>query len=329
VRGTKDAKTNVKVLTVTPELLQQINTFTIEPVTADQVFVFKTMMAHNGIDRDNERFSEELLEDFASTFVGKSFLFGHKRDVPGKGIFYSAYTEVMTAEQFRLLTGEAIILPSSINKATTLWAYAYLLNNAHNDELIANIKAGIYRFVSIGFNAADLNVQNVVPRYWEYSAPGEALEGSLVWLGAQQGATTQKQHDFDKDIKMDLKAFGEILGKEVTAETVVDVVKQKLTEKDRLIAALEKSAADGKIYRKGMIDEYVSLRAKLKEVGNTPEEQGSLRKMAESYTVDFLSFEIKLLKERVEKTYPASGQVKGAAFESRDGGTDNPLIPKN
>src|SRR4030042_5966181 len=91
---------------VTPEILGKINRYALKTLSADEVFVRKYLMAHNAIDRDNERFSEKILDDFAATFPGKSFLVGHDRRGPGKGLYFDALTEEMTPDQFKALTGE-------------------------------------------------------------------------------------------------------------------------------------------------------------------------------------------------------------------------------
>ena len=78
---------------ITPEVLAKINKFAIKPLTAEEVYVRKFIMAHNAVDRDNERFSEPLLDDFAKTFPGKSFLIGHDRSALGVGLFFDSLTE--------------------------------------------------------------------------------------------------------------------------------------------------------------------------------------------------------------------------------------------
>jgi hypothetical protein len=180
---------------VTPMILAKINRYALKQLTADEVFVRKYLMAHNVIDRDNERFPEKILDDFAATFPGKSFLIGHERGGPGKGLYFDASTEEMTPDQFKALTGEEARLPIDMQKVKVLWGWVYMLKAEFNESMIANIDAGIYRHASIGFKAADITpikgeYDNIL--YWEYVPPGEALEGSLVWLGAQPGATAQK-----------------------------------------------------------------------------------------------------------------------------------------
>lgn len=181
--------------TVTPEILAKINKFALRELTTDEIFVRKYLMAHNAVDRDNERFSEALLEDFARTFPGKSFIISHDRSTLGKGLFFDALTEEMTPEQFTALTGEEAMLPNGKSTVKVVWGWIYMLKAQFNEELIGNIDAGIYRHASIGFRANDIapvKGQYDQILYYEYQAPGEALEGSLVWLGAQPGATAQK-----------------------------------------------------------------------------------------------------------------------------------------
>ena len=184
---------------ITPDILAKINKYTLELHTAEQLYVRKFLLAHNAVDRDRERFPENLLDDFAATIPAKSQLVGHTRGGPGKGLFFDAITEEMTPEQFKALTGEEPRLPENQKTVKVLWTWMYMLHydlDETNKETILNINAGIYRHVSIGFRASDLIAvkgQYDQILYWEYVAPGEALEGSLVWLGAQPGATAQKK----------------------------------------------------------------------------------------------------------------------------------------
>jgi hypothetical protein len=153
-------------------------------------------MAHNAVDRDKERFSEPLLDDFARTLPGKSLLNGHDRYTLPMGLFFDAFTEELTPEQFKALTGEEARLPEGVTMVKVLWGWVYMLKAEFNASTTANIDAGIYRHASIGFRATDITpvkgpYDNIL--YWEYVPPGEALEGSIVWLGAQPGATAQKR----------------------------------------------------------------------------------------------------------------------------------------
>jgi hypothetical protein len=181
---------------VTGEILAKINKYALRELTPEEIFVRRFLMAHNAVDRDNERFPEPILDDFARTLPGKSLLNGHDRYTLPLGLYFDAFTEELTPEQFTALTGEEARLPEGVTMVKVLWGWVYMLKANFNASTTANIDAGIYRHASIGFKASDImpitgSYSNIL--YYEYVPPGEALEGSIVWLGAQPGATTQKQ----------------------------------------------------------------------------------------------------------------------------------------
>lgn len=331
---------------ITAAMLAKINGFALKELTVDDVYVRKCLLAHNAIDRDNERFPEGLLDNFAETLPGKSLLFGHdRRSYLPLGLFFDASTEVMSVDQFKALTGEAPRLPEGMSEVKVLWGWFYIAKTATSSDMIVNIEAGVYRHVSIGFAASDLigvkKEINGPTLYYEYVAPGEALEGSLVWLGAQPGATAQKglkdqEHHTQEEHTMKglivlLAAMG-IKGLVDTSseDQVAAGVKALLEEKDAKIKALEKDAEEGKTYRADLVGQYTAAKAKLGEVAETEEAQKGLKAVAAGYPLDFLKSELKHLQERVEKQFPAEHQTKGAdGNEQRDkDASDNPLIPK-
>ncbi len=336
---------------VTPEMLTRINQYALKELKTEEVYVRKFLLAHNAIDRDNERFPETILDQFRDTLSGKSLLIGHDRRGPGKGLFFDNVTEEITKEAFKELTGEEAKLPEGIDIVKVLWSWFYMLNAPFNEEIIANIDAGIYRHGSIGYRAADLvsikKDPNGPPLYWEYVPPGEATEGSIVWLGAQPGATAQKMPDEDKEkqeintnqqkggnmeeLKKFLKSLSQKLGKVFSEENAIDEIKElfdgkktemdalikkvdekdaTITEKDKTISDLTPLAEDGKAYRKELVDSYVTLRTKLEEIPADDEtKQKQAREIAESFPVDFLKSEAETLRKRVDEKFPDNGQL--------------------
>jgi hypothetical protein len=172
-----------------------------EPLAADDIYIQKELLAHNGIDRDRERFPEDLLEDYARTLPGKSLLEVHDRSRLPIGLYFDAKTEEISKDKFKEITGEDIRLPEGTKKATVIFAWIYTLRKEWNQKLIDNLAGGIYRHRSIGFTASDFTAikgefDQVL--YFEYVGPGEAREGSIVYLGAQPGAVMQKGADVQK-----------------------------------------------------------------------------------------------------------------------------------
>lgn len=288
----KTAKTfNFKALgagkVVSDDQIAKINKFALVQLKPEQVYVRRYLMAHNGIDRDKERFAEDLLNDFAATLPGKGFFVeGHPsswsgKGQPGEGRFYAAATEEMTPEEFKNITHEEITLPEGINKAKVLWGDAYLLKLDSNADTLAKIDAGIYSFVSIGFKASlvDVTDKNGNVIYGEYKSKGQAMEGSLVWLGAQQGASAMKAHNSaaesaerdnlileGKKMKEFLKRLSEKIGKAFSEEQAVEEIASLVAQKDAKIRELEPHAADGMAYRKHLVGDLLKYGALIDEM---------------------------------------------------------------
>ncbi|NOQ51723.1 MAG: hypothetical protein GQ578_05860 [Desulfuromonadaceae bacterium] len=273
--------------------LAKINQLALEPLSADQVYVRRFLVAHNGLDRDRERFNDELLEQFAATLPGKGmFLDGHPSGwngsgAPGSGRWFDAGTEFMSPAEFKQLTGEDLKLPDEINQVKVLWGESYLLKDiSYIDEWTKLIDAGIVSFVSIGFNAPRKSItdDNGNYLYGEYYPNGEALEASLVWLGAQPGASAKfakgnqpEQPNCEEEIRMKefLKRLEKALGlkQALTEDNALDRIVAQVEEKDTQLEAknqeitgLKAAAADGAAYRKSLVDDAIRFGTLIDEV---------------------------------------------------------------
>lgn len=326
---------------ITPEMLAKINGFALKELTAEDVYVRKFLLCHSAVDRDRERFPESILQDFVATIPGKSLLAVHDRRSLPLGLWFDATTEQMSLEQFKALTGVDATVPEGQTVISVMWAWSYMLNKDFNAPIIENMDGGVYRHVSIGFAAADIVAikkdANGPTLYYEYVGPGEAQEGSLVWLGAQPGATTQKQlEDQLEDPKKEkgaptmkliiatLLGLGKTLAPEATEDQVVASLKTVIDEKDATITALKAESELGRAYKDKTIAGYVALKHKLGEVGDTPEEQTNLKSVAAGLPFSFLENEVKSLEARAAKAFPVKGQLDGddRRDKSADGGVD-------
>ena len=287
---------------VTLEMLAKINGYVLKTggLKTEEVYVRKLFLANNGIDRDQERFPETLLDDFARTLPGKSVLLNHDKRGDIVGLYFDASTEEMSPDKYFELTGEKIILPEGISTAKVLQAWFYTLDEPFNQKFIKKVDAGILRHVSIGFGAADLvNIKNEGGQtlFWEYTGPGEGREGSFVWLGAQRGATAQKQPNEkneastngdkkqganDMDITVLLAGLKTIIActKELTEGNVLETIKAAFGKKDAEIIDLKSQvevltpkAADGDAYRKSLVDDVLHLGGLIGEFPTGEKEQ--------------------------------------------------------
>lgn len=119
--------------------LTKINRYAVEPLTAEDVFVFTVTLCDNDIDRDFEKFTLATLRELAPLFEGKTVIADHSmRSADQKARIFATYLEKqegkMTAD------GEALY---------ALKGKAYMLNNEHNAALIAEIEAGIKKEGSV------------------------------------------------------------------------------------------------------------------------------------------------------------------------------------
>ena len=135
-----DIKKNavLKSLSLTEEELVKINQFALKELTADEVFTFKLAACNNDIDRDFEAFTSAALHKLAELYVGKTIIQDHRASTANQcARIYDAEVEA-TGETSK--TGEPF---------ERLILHCYCLR-ANNEELIADIEAGIKKECSVG-----------------------------------------------------------------------------------------------------------------------------------------------------------------------------------
>ena len=120
--------------------LNKINQYTLEDLTADDVFAFKVIAADNEQDdRNGEPFNLKSLKNMKKLYPGKTVLKNHnRRDVDVQiGRVYAA--ELVTDPERKTELGE---------DHTDLILKIYIVKTAGNADLIQEIKAGIKKEVS-------------------------------------------------------------------------------------------------------------------------------------------------------------------------------------
>lgn len=138
MKGIIEKTVNINSLKLSDEELAKINKHTLSVVTADDVFVFKAMIADNEQDdRNCMPFTLKALQDLKSLYMGKTFIFDHT-GAAEKQIARVYDTEIITSEDKTEL-GE--------NHAELI-AKIYMIKTASNANLIKNIAGGIHKEVS-------------------------------------------------------------------------------------------------------------------------------------------------------------------------------------
>lgn len=265
------------------EQLGVINALALAEMTADDVYVRTAFLAHNGIDRDKEAFDDTLLESFTNSLPGKGLFNKHPMSFdgdsgPGIGRWFSARVVSMSPDEARTALKEPKLqFPPSTETAKLLEASFYIPRSNKNVDLIADIDAGIAGDVSIGFRAADRTAitdgtsDDVVA--YRLLGPGEAYEGSLVWLGAQPGARVHKgatrADDLTQEDEMSAKDLEKANDRIKSLETESKDLKPKAKQFDAIEAACGEEAVkspeamaraiqDGNDYRKEVVDDIVA-----------------------------------------------------------------------
>jgi len=130
---------SVQPLEATDEDLKKINKYTLSPVTAEDVFIFKATIADNEQDdRNYMPFNLKALQDLKKLYPGKTMIKDHSR-LADNQIARVYDTELVQNANKQTDLGELY---------TELVAKMYMIKTDSNKDLIAEIKGGIKKEVS-------------------------------------------------------------------------------------------------------------------------------------------------------------------------------------
>ena len=101
-------------------------------LTAEQVYVFSLRLCDDQVDRDGERFDTAALPALAKLFIGKTGIVDHQ---------WSAENQVARIFETQVVQEQGV---------SFIKAWAYIRRGGANDEIIADIEAGIKKEVSVG-----------------------------------------------------------------------------------------------------------------------------------------------------------------------------------
>ena len=112
--------------------LDAINAQAKAQLTEEQVYVFSVKLCDDQVDRDGERFDTAALAELARLFIGKTGIVDHR---------WSADKQIARIFETQVIQEEGI---------SYIKAWAYIRRGGDNDEIIADIEAGIKKEVSVG-----------------------------------------------------------------------------------------------------------------------------------------------------------------------------------
>ena len=265
--------------------LERINALAKTRLNGEQVYVFSVRLCDDAVDRDGERFDTGALPALAKLFIGKTGIVDHK---------WSAGNQIARIFETQVVKEQDV---------TYIKAWAYIRRGGSNDEIIADIEAGIKKEVSVGCAMAQAVCSICGSEYGTcghvkgenydgetcavvLKEPVDAYEFSFVAVPAQRVAGV-------------LKAAGKGTG-----------VLKELAEANGAQAeyrALCKQAELGKRYQKELEDSVVRLGLALELGGSEP----ALRNLAKTAAAEDL-LELKAaLQARLDEMLPVTTQLGG------------------
>ena len=275
--------------------LEAINVLTKARLNGEQVYVFSLRLCDDRIDRDGERFDTGALPGLAKLFLGKTGILDHRWS-----------TENQVARIF-----ETQVVKEK--DASYIRAWAYIRRGGKNDELIADIEAGIKKEVSVGCAMAQAvcsicgseygTCGHVKGEHYDgqvcaviLKEPVDAYEFSFVAVPAQRQAGV-------------MKGMGAAVSlKELAAEHGAQAEYRALTKEAEL----------GRRYRKDLEDCVVRLGLAL-ELGVS---EPVLRSLAQTAGAEELLALKEALQGRLDESLPMVSQllgVKGKAEQIESG----------
>ena len=112
--------------------MEAINALAKAKLTAEQVYVFSLRLCDDQVDRDGERFDTAALPGLAKLFIGKTGIVDHR---------WSSENQIARIFETQVVKEKGV---------SYIKAWAYIRRGGSNDEIIADIEAGIKKEVSVG-----------------------------------------------------------------------------------------------------------------------------------------------------------------------------------
>ena len=266
--------------------MEAINAQAKAQLTAEQVYVFSLRLCDDQPDRDWERFDTAALAGLAKLFVGKTGIMDH---------CWSAEKQIARIFETQVVKEDG---------ASFIKAWAYIRRGGSNDEIIADIEAGIKKEVSVGCAMGRCvcsvcgseygTCGHIKGEYYDgqlcctiLKEPMDAYEFSFVAVPAQREAGVLKGlGGGNRSLKELADAFG------VQGE----------------YRALHKLAQLGKAYEKQLRDEVVRLCLVL-ELGA---EEPVLRAVVDKAAAEDLMKLKEALQKRYAESMPMESQLSGS-----------------
>ena len=276
--------------------LEAINAQAKACLTAEQVYVFSLRLCDDQVDRDFERFDTRALPGLAKLFIGKTGIVDHK---------WSSENQVARIFETQVVQEEGV---------SYIKAWAYIRRGGANEEIIADIEAGIKKEVSVGC-AMGMSICSVCGN--EYGTcghmKGESYDGQVCCAILQE---PMDAYEFSFVAVPAQREAGVLKGMGGGRKCLKELAEEFGIQGE--YRALYKQAQLGMQYQKELEDSVVRLMLTL-ELGA---EEPVLRSIAGKAAAEDLMKRKAALEDRVAEMMPVVTQLgKGfAAAETLESG---------
>ena len=275
--------------------LEQINALAKTRLNGEQVYVFSLRLCDDEVDRDGERFDTAALPALARLFIGKTGIVDHK---------WSAENQIARIFETQVVKEKDV---------SFIKAWAYIRRGGSNEEIIADIEAGIKKEVSVGCAMARAVCSVCGSEYGTCGhVKGETYEGEVCAVILKEPVDA---YEFSFVAVPAQPAAGVLKGMGNKTATLKELAEAHGAQAE--YRALYKEAELGRRYRRELEDNVVRLGLAL-ELGVSEPVLRNLTKTAAAG--DLLELK-SALQARLEESLPVVTQLggfagKGEAVES-------------
>ena len=267
--------------------LEAINAQAKARLNGEQVYVFSLRLCDDQVDRDGERFDTAALPALAKLFIGKTGIVDHK---------WSAENQVARIFETQVVKE---------NGVSYIKAWAYIRRGGANDEIIADIEAGIKKEVSVGCAMGRVICSVCGSEYGTCGhLKGESYDGQVCCAILQEPVDAYEFSFVAVPAQRDAGVMKALGTRRFSLKDLADEYGVQAEYR-----ALYKQAELGKRYQKELEDSIVRLGLAL-ELGVT---EPVLRGIARTAKAEDL-LELKAaLEERLSEMMPVCTQLGGNA----------------
>lgn len=275
--------------------LEQINALAKTRLNGEQVYVFSLRLCDDEVDRDGERFDTAALPALAKLFIGKTGIVDHK---------WSAENQIARIFETQVVKEKDV---------SFIKAWAYIRRGGSNEEIIADIEAGIKKEVSVGCAMARAVCSICGSEYGTCGhVKGERYEGEVCAVILKEPVDA---YEFSFVAVPAQPAAGVLKGMGGKTATLKELAEAHGVQAE--YRALYKEAELGRRYRKELEDGVVRLGLALEFGVSEPVLRNLVKTAAAGDLLELKS----ALQARLDESLPVATQLggftgKGEAVES-------------